>query len=73
VHHLTYARVGKERLLDLLALCSVCHEGHHGVFDREVGDLATAALVFLQNSGDESEDNALGIMTDEHQIGWLQR
>jgi hypothetical protein len=26
VHHLTYARVGDERLEDLLAICDPCHE-----------------------------------------------
>lgn len=30
VHHRTYARVGRERLSDLLALCRDCHESVHG-------------------------------------------
>jgi hypothetical protein len=29
VHHLTYARVGKEDLDDLLTLCRSCHEAEH--------------------------------------------
>lgn len=30
VHHLTYARVGKERPSDLQALCPTCHRRAHG-------------------------------------------
>ena len=38
VHHLTYARVGCEKLSDLEVLCRGCHENEHegevaGVFD----------------------------------------
>ena len=29
VHHRTYARVGKERLSDLIHLCRLCHEDQH--------------------------------------------
>lgn len=30
VHHLTYERVGAERLEDLLTLCHLCHAHEHG-------------------------------------------
>ncbi len=30
VHHLTYARIGKEELRDLLGVCELCHELIHG-------------------------------------------
>ena len=30
VHHLTYERVGREKLGDLLLLCDECHKGDHG-------------------------------------------
>lgn len=31
VHHLTYARLGRERLDDLVTLCKACHDAvHHG-------------------------------------------
>lgn len=30
VHHLTYDRVGRERLSDLQALCATCHNKTHG-------------------------------------------
>ena len=29
VHHLTYARVGYERMSDLVVLCRRCHEKRH--------------------------------------------
>ena len=30
VHHLTYDRVGREMLFDLVAICDACHEAIHG-------------------------------------------
>lgn len=33
VHHRTYARVGHERLNDLVVLCRRCHSRYHGTFD----------------------------------------
>lgn len=30
VHHKTYARLGYERMSDLVALCGRCHDGRHG-------------------------------------------
>lgn len=30
VHHRTYARIGRERLEDLIVLCWQCHRRHHG-------------------------------------------
>lgn len=44
VHHRTYARIGREDLGDLLALCSLCHAGitdRHGVLK----DLARAGFL----------------------------
>lgn len=32
VHHLTYDRVGREMLFDLVAMCNDCHEVVHGKF-----------------------------------------
>lgn len=31
VHHLTYERLGSERLSDLEVLCICCHEDEHGI------------------------------------------
>jgi len=31
VHHLTYSRVGKEEMEDLITLCRNCHEKEHGI------------------------------------------
>lgn len=31
VHHLTYARLGRERDEDLEVLCESCHRGKHGI------------------------------------------
>ena len=30
VHHLTYARLGRERAADLIVLCHTCHAAEHG-------------------------------------------
>jgi len=39
VHHLTYARVGRERDDDLIVLCDECHARHHGLVDEGVDQL----------------------------------
>ena len=31
IHHLTYERIGRERLSDLKVLCRDCHEKAHGI------------------------------------------
>lgn len=31
VHHLTYARLGREALADILVLCEACHAARHGL------------------------------------------
>ena len=31
VHHRTYERYGDEQLNDLIALCRICHQRHHGI------------------------------------------
>lgn len=36
IHHLTYARLGGERLSDLIALCRLCHRSVHGIKSPEV-------------------------------------
>lgn len=55
VHHVTYARVGRERLGDLLGLCTTCHNGHHGVFTSVIRDLAEEILKGLY--AQRAEDN----------------
>ena len=34
VHHLTYERLGHERLKDLAVLCPKCHKLIHGLMDK---------------------------------------
>lgn len=34
VHHVTYERLGEERMDDLRALCAVCHRRAHGIEPR---------------------------------------
>jgi len=56
VHHLTYARVGKERPGDLAVLCEACHEQAHGVplehttapGPERAGDIANRVLHFMR-------------------------
>jgi 5-methylcytosine-specific restriction endonuclease McrA len=36
VHHLTYERIGKEILSDLISLCARCHAIRHGDSPQEV-------------------------------------
>jgi len=36
VHHLTYERLGHERLSDLIALCRECHKATHKIYDAKV-------------------------------------
>jgi hypothetical protein len=38
-HHLSYARVGKERDDDLIVLCEECHARYHGLVDEDVDQL----------------------------------
>ena len=33
VHHKTYSRLGQELERDLLALCTECHNGAHGILE----------------------------------------
>lgn len=35
VHHLTYKRVGREMLFDLVAICGECHDAIHGIGEEE--------------------------------------
>ncbi len=35
VHHLTYARVGRERIEDLVGLCWPCHQAQHAKPTKE--------------------------------------
>ncbi len=34
-HHLTYERLGREMLFDLVAVCRACHEAIHGIEDED--------------------------------------
>lgn len=43
VHHLTYERLGRERLSDLEPICRSCHRAEHGI----VGDLTKKMLTSL--------------------------
>lgn len=38
VHHVDYARLGRERLSDLMVLCESCHEKEHDLFPAYVDD-----------------------------------
>jgi 5-methylcytosine-specific restriction endonuclease McrA len=38
-HHLSYARLGKERDNDLIVLCEECHARRHGLLDEAVEQL----------------------------------
>ena len=37
IHHRTYNRLGKERLLDLVAICANCHKVVHEILKRRGG------------------------------------
>jgi len=43
VHHLTYRRVGAERVADLIAICAGCHEEHHPHMPRTFSERWAAA------------------------------
>jgi len=55
VHHVTYARIGKERAEDLAVLCEPCHEMEHGLPEHlttqpglePVGRIAERVLHFI--------------------------
>lgn len=34
IHHLTYDRIGNERIDDLLPLCADCHGNYHAIEDK---------------------------------------
>lgn len=38
VHHISYVRLGKELLSDLMVLCERCHEKEHDLFPAYVDD-----------------------------------
>lgn len=48
VHHLTYVRLGRERLTDLVALCPDCHRDVHLYHVEHPAKLAKATHQFLQ-------------------------
>ena len=35
VHHITYKRVYKENLSDLIAICGICHQAEHNLLTEE--------------------------------------
>lgn len=46
VHHMTYVRVGNERMEDLLLICRDCHTGVHELHKKIGGRLKKATLLF---------------------------
>jgi hypothetical protein len=51
VHHLTYARVGREALFDLRAVCPPCHEALHGTSNAyPVNPLMVTAAEWLHGA-----------------------
>ena len=53
VHHRTYARVGKEKLTDLIVLCSKCHEKFHGTLGKQAGPnhpLSVSDVIYLSQA-----------------------
>ena len=51
VHHLTYERIFREPLFDLVGVCRACHQGIHRVSDlQEAVDRAEPSLDDLQFS-----------------------
>jgi 5-methylcytosine-specific restriction endonuclease McrA len=42
VHHLTYARVKREMLFDLVAICKACHDQVHGEKGHTIHDVAAS-------------------------------
>lgn len=43
VHHLTYARIFREDLEDLISLCDYCHRKKHGIEVKPLLELGVAA------------------------------
>ena len=37
-HHLTYKTLGREKLTDMLAVCSACHRAIHGIPEPAAND-----------------------------------
>jgi len=44
-HHLTYDRIGKERLTDLIELCSYCHRKVHNRISREISEVKNSMFI----------------------------
>lgn len=57
-HHLTYERLGHERLEDLLAVCNACHEYLSGNVDIDPKDdaprMKPGVYVWLAGTGDDA-------------------
>jgi len=49
LHHMTYDRLGNERLSDLVALCPSCHRDVKTFHRKNGGDLRTATLLFIKH------------------------
>uniref|UniRef100_A0A6M3L6M0 Putative homing endonuclease n=1 Tax=viral metagenome TaxID=1070528 RepID=A0A6M3L6M0_9ZZZZ len=50
VHHLTYERLGREKMKDLQVLCNSCHENTHEGLKGRVMDKTTRAFISLVQS-----------------------
>jgi 5-methylcytosine-specific restriction endonuclease McrA len=50
VHHLTYARLGRERAADLMVLCRTCHAAEHGSAGAKLAQFAKAIHRRLRRS-----------------------
>lgn len=54
VHHLTYERVGREFLTDLMAVCNPCHDFLCGLVGRNpLNEWAVVTPAFIPDSGDQ--------------------
>jgi hypothetical protein len=62
VHHLTYERLGHERLEDLAALCAVCHRGAHPPRARKAAGVPVhlrGTLARVEQAGEIASDALL--------------
>lgn len=71
VHHRTYARLGSERLRDLVVLCRGCHGRHHGTLEVTVGaSIAVAEIVYL-TSELEAEVSGAAFLAAHVERAWV--
>lgn len=65
VHHLTYERIGHERLEDLQAVCENCHEFLHGISKL---DPLTCSIDELRIQGGKRYRKQVGIREPEERM-----